>query len=145
QIAVGLDRLPRNDEHRGRGEHVEEPGERLLEREADRVPVEHLDLLDRVEEAPGGVSGDREEALVAVLHVVGRQLAPADRRRRVPPDPAPEPEDVGRVAGLAPRLGEVGPERRRACGRLYSRVRALGAASPARLASTAAGAYTGRR
>ena len=114
QIAVGLDRLARDDEHRGRGEHVEEPGERLLEREADRVPIEHLDLLQRVEEAPGGVPRDREEALVAVLHVVGRQLAPVHRRPRVPPDPAPEPEDVGRVAGLAPRLREVGLERRRA-------------------------------
>ena len=60
------------------------------------------------------VAGDRHEAHDAVAHVVGRQLAPVDRRLRLPADPSLELEDARRVVRLRPRLGEIALDRKAA-------------------------------
>ena len=108
EVAELLHALLGHDGHRERvGQHVGEPGERLLEREPHGVAVHRLDLVHRAEHVGVGVALDLEEPLDRVDDVVGGQLAAVHGRLRVPPHPAPELEDVGRLVGLAPRLREV--------------------------------------
>ena len=111
EVAELLHALLGDDPGRRRGEQVDEPGVRLLERELDRVLVDRLDLVDVLEHRLVGVAGDGEEPLVGVLDVVGRQLAAVDRRLVVPAHALLQLEDVGRVVRLGPRLGEVGLDR----------------------------------
>jgi len=91
-----------------------EPRERLRERDLDRIPVDGLDLLHHLEHGLVAVAFDREEPLVGVLHVVGRQLAPIDRRLVVPAHALAQLEDVGRVVRLGPGFGQVRLDRERA-------------------------------
>ena len=94
------------DRHRV-GERVDEPGERLLEREAHRVPVGRLHPVDQLQHVRIGVAGHGHEALDAVTDVLGRQLAAVHRRLRLPAHTPAQLEDVGRLAGLAPRFREI--------------------------------------
>ena len=115
EIAELLDALARDDGHRDRvGEHVEEPGERLLERELHRVAIDGLDALDRAQHVGARIAGDGEEALDAVLDVVRRELAPVHRRLVVPAHAAAQLEDVRGLGRLRPRLREIGLDRERA-------------------------------
>src|SRR5437870_558665 len=58
----------------------------------------------------------------AVHDVVGRQLAPVHRRLVVPAHTLPELEDIRRLVGLAPRLGQVALARERAGARVRPRL-----------------------
>src|SRR2546426_1023062 len=107
EVAELLDAFLRDDPGRGRGEKVQEPGVRFLERELDRVLVEGVDLVDVLEHRLVGVAGDREEPLVGVLDVIGRQLASVHWRLRVPVHALLQLEDVGRVVRLGPGLRKV--------------------------------------
>jgi hypothetical protein len=107
EVAELLDALLGDDPGRGRGQHVEEPAVRLLQDEPDRVLVEDLDPVHRLERRTVGVALDRQEPVIGVLDVVGGQLASVHRRLRMPADPLPQLEDVGRLVRLRPRLGQV--------------------------------------
>src|SRR5437867_12453611 len=107
EIAEMIDGLLGHDPCHGRRQGVQEPGERLLQREPDGVAVEGFDLLELFEDGPIGITLDREEALVGVFDVVRSQLTPVHRGLAVPADASSQLEDVGRVARLRPRLGEV--------------------------------------
>ena len=108
EIAVLFDDLPGDD---GDGvrvrHHVEEPGERLPERELHGVLVGGLDLVDRPQHVGVGVALHRQEVVHAEHDVVGRQFAAVHRRLVVPAHAAAQLEHVGGVVGLRPRLGEV--------------------------------------
>ena len=108
QIAELLHALAGDDGHGVRiGDHVEEPHEGLLQSEPHGVFVDRLDLVERREHVGIGIALDGPEALDAVHDVVGGQLASVHRRLRMPPDARPQLEDVRRLVGLGPRLGDV--------------------------------------
>ena len=111
QVAELLHALLGHDADRHRvDEHVEEPGEGLLEDDAHRVLVGRLHAVHRGQHVAVGVALLVDEAIEAVLDVVGRHLAAVDRGLVVPAHAAAELEDVGGVVGLRPGLGEVALE-----------------------------------
>ncbi len=115
EVAERLDALLGDDRARhGVGDHLEEPRERLLQGEADGVPVDGLHLGDGAVHRDVGAALVAEDALEGVAHVVGRELATVDGRLGVEAHALAELEDVGRVAGLLPRLGQVTFELERA-------------------------------
>src|SRR5205823_6580869 len=57
-----------------------------------------------------GVALDGQEALDGVADVLSGQLAPVDGRLVVPADALAEPEDIGGLVGLSPRLREIALE-----------------------------------
>ena len=76
------------------------------------MPVHRLDLVHLLEQAAVGIGG-QEEALVAVLDVLRRHLAPVDGWLCMPARTAPQLEDVRGVVGLGPGLGQISLERLR--------------------------------
>ena len=107
QVAEFLHALARDDgAGHGAGDHVEEPGEGLFQREPYRVAVRRLDFRDGAEHRHvAALVG--QDVLERVAHVLRRQLAPVDGGLAVEADAAAELELVGRVVDLPPRLGEV--------------------------------------
>ena len=114
EVAELLDALAGDDAARHRARHhVQEPREGLREREPDRVAVHRLDLGDRAVHR-GVAAGLGEHPLERVLHVLGGELPSVDRRLGVEAHAPPQLEDVGGVARLRPRLGQVALEDQRA-------------------------------
>ena len=101
--------LPGEDPARpGAGQHVEQPDERLLQPEADRVAVDDLHPLHGIERVAVGIALLAEEAVEGELDVLGRQLAPVDGGHVLPAHPLAQVEHVRQLVRLLPALGQVG-------------------------------------
>jgi len=91
----------------GIGDHVEEPGEGLLQRELHAVTIERLDLGDGPEhrDIVAALLGD--DVLEGVPDVVRGQLAAVDGRLGVKAHALSELENIARFARLLPGLREI--------------------------------------
>ena len=104
QVAELLDALLGDDGARHRvGDHVEEPGEGLLQREPHRVLVDRLDLRDGAVHRHVDAALVGQDALVRVADVLRRQLAAVDRRLGVKAHALLELEDVASCRSSAAR------------------------------------------
>src|SRR3989442_3505203 len=99
EVAELLDAFARDDRDSHRiGENIEEPRERLLHDELDRVPIDRLDAIDGAQHVRHRVPLDGEEPLDRVAHVLGGELPPRDRWVWMPSHPPAQP---GEGPGLA--------------------------------------------
>ncbi len=117
EVAELVHALAGDDGHRVRvGEHVQEPDVGLLQGDLDGVLVGRLHLVHRGQHVGVGIALDRAEAIDGVDDVLGGELAPVHRGLVMPPHALAELEDVCRLVGLAPRLGQIALDREGAWG-----------------------------
>ena len=108
ELLLGLAR--QDDAERRVGQVIEERRVRILERDAHRVLLHHLDGGHRLEAR--GEAGFGHEPLERELDVLGRDLPAVDRRLVVELDALAQGEGVDlAVLGHRPLLGEVGQDR----------------------------------